>query len=108
MPRTGARVNERVDAKWHNPDYPLAQGSAGYPSYAFPQMNRWRVPFSHWQRYEGRLAETPYSDDGPYWWHPYRQSVLKGDLPVIGQAIFLNLTAAMSTELEARSSLNRA
>ncbi|HYV28810.1 MAG TPA: hypothetical protein VFA77_14840, partial [Candidatus Eisenbacteria bacterium] len=35
-------------------------------------------------------------------WHPYQQSVLKGDLPVIGQDVFLNLTASSQTEFEAR------
>ena len=102
LPRTETRVDERVDGKWHNPVYPLAWQGLGFPPHTIPQTDRWRVPFSRWERYEGGLAETPYSDDAPYRWHPYRQSVLKGDLPVIGQDIFLNLTAAMQTEFEAR------
>ncbi len=35
-------------------------------------------------------------------WHPYKQSVLKGDVPVIGQDIFLDLTASTETVFEGR------
>lgn len=64
--------------------------------------NRWRVPFSPWRRYTSGDIETPYQHERPYLWHPYRQSYLKGDVPVIGQDIFLNLTASTLTEVEAR------
>ncbi len=35
-------------------------------------------------------------------WHPYQQSLLKGDSPIIGQDIFLDLTAETETDFEAR------
>jgi len=64
--------------------------------------DRWKVPFTPWRRYTSGDIETPYYHDRPYLWHPYRQSYLKGDLPVIGQDIFLNLTASTLTEVEAK------
>jgi len=102
LPRTETRLNERLEEKWHNPDYPLARRGMGFPLFSVPQTNRWRVGFTPWQRYPKDLAETPYQKPTPYWWHPYEQSILKGDLPVIGQDIFLNLAAANQTEFEAR------
>ncbi len=33
--------------------------------------------------------------DTPRLWDPYKQSVLKGDVPVMGQDIFLSLSATM-------------
>src|SRR6185369_7156969 len=38
----------------------------------------------------------------PALWQPYRQSILKGDAPIIGQDIFLNLTAGSETTFELR------
>src|SRR5436305_1824848 len=75
---------------------------ADYPPYTYPERDRWRVGFSPWQRYTHGSAETPYETPVPRLWHPYKQSVLKGDVPIIGQDIFLNLTASSTTEFEAR------
>jgi hypothetical protein len=35
-------------------------------------------------------------------WNPYRQNVLKGDYPILGQHTFLNLTATSLTDVEWR------
>ena len=44
--------------------------------------------------------------EAPYvkgeWWDPYNQNVLKGDYPIFGQNIFLNLSAISDTLFEAR------
>ena len=37
-------------------------------------------------------TETPYETPVTMLWHPYQQSLLKGDAPIIGQDIFLDLT----------------
>ncbi len=51
-----------------------------------------------------RLDLPPYSlNEEGRWWDPYRQNVLKGDFPIIGEDIFLKLTAISKTNLEGRS-----
>ncbi len=72
------------------------------PANTEPVPDRWRIPVGAWPRYDNPHTETPYQTAAPDLWHPYRQSVLKGDLPIIGQDIFLNLTAFNFTEFEAR------
>lgn len=65
--------------------------------------DRYRVGFMPWRRYTGgRLEEQPFGYEKPELLHWYRQSVLKGDLPIIGQDIFLNLTAFSQTIFEGR------
>lgn len=102
LPREGVRANEVIGYKFHNPDYPLARQGQGYPSNAQPKTNRWRLGFTPWRRYTSGKTETPYESPTPALWHPYQQSILKGDAPIIGQDIFLNLTAGTQTEFEAR------
>jgi hypothetical protein len=64
-----------------------------------PILDRWRLGFPDWNRYERRL-------DAPYvrgrWWDPYNQNVLKGDYPVIGQKYFLSVSAISDSLLELR------
>ncbi len=60
--------------------------------------DRWRVGFLPWKRYVNGSGEDPFYYHEPRLWHPYYQSVLKGDLPVIGQDIFLNVTVNNSTD----------
>lgn len=56
-----------------------------------PVPDRWRIGFPEWQRYDrGRAVD------------PYRQNVLKGDYPIIGQKTFLVLSALSDTIGEAR------
>jgi hypothetical protein len=66
-----------------------------------PVPNRWKLGLT-WERYEDKGIEAPY-DHRTYLWHPYEQSVLKGDVPIYGQDVFLNLTVFNVTEFEARS-----
>lgn len=102
LPRARARANEFIEHDWHNPHAAPADGPLVYPPGAVPMPNRWRVPYAHWRRYDPERGEQPYQDEKLHLWHPYRQSLLKGDAPIIGQDIFLNLTAASLTEFEAR------
>ena len=60
--------------------------------------DRWRTGFLPWKRYANGSGEDPFYYHEPRLWHPYYQSVLKGDLPVIGQDIFLNVTVNNSTD----------
>ena len=53
-------------------------------------------------------STTPaiFSTDAPYrpgrWWDPYNQNILKGDFPIYGQNVFMNLSAIMDTLFEVR------
>jgi len=102
LPRKGVRSNQHIQYQWHDPDYPLSRRGKGYPPNSEPVTNRWRVGFAPWQRYATGTTETPYETPDTMLWHPYKQSLLKGDAPIIGQNIFLNLTAGLQTEFEAR------
>ncbi|MGB0580323.1 MAG: hypothetical protein ACPGVU_11525 [Limisphaerales bacterium] len=65
--------------------------------------DRYQVGFMPWRRYTGGLLEEqPFGYEKPELFHWYRQSVLKGDLPIIGQDIFLNLTGFSQTIFETR------
>ena len=69
-------------------------------SKAFP--DRWRVPLPHWQRYLDPSVESAYLQEKPRIWHPYYQSLLKGDLPIFGQDLFTSITAKNFTLTEFR------
>jgi len=64
-----------------------------------PISDRWRLGLPNWNRYE-RPVEAPYVKGK--WWDPYNQSVIKGDYPIFGQNIFMNLSAINDTLFEAR------
>ncbi len=68
-----------------------------------PMEDRWRSGFPSWDRYD---KGHPANDDYPFVegniWDPYNQNVLKGDYPIIGQNIFLDVTASSRTLLEPR------
>src|SRR6185436_302660 len=64
-----------------------------------PIMDRWRIGLPEWNRY-GRPLDAPYVRGR--WWDPYNQSVIKGDYPIFGQDIFMNLYAISDTLFEAR------
>jgi hypothetical protein len=72
-------------------------------SHFVPMEDRWRIGFPEWDRY-GR--GHPLQEDYPYqpgWLaNPYRQNVIKGDYPIIGQNNFLIMTASEDLLLEAR------
>jgi hypothetical protein len=65
--------------------------------------DRWRLGFPLWDRYDRGF---PRGEDYPYKqgniWDPYNQNVLKGDYPIVGQDIFLNLTASTTGIVEYR------
>ncbi|HEX3600052.1 MAG TPA: hypothetical protein VHU84_07900, partial [Lacipirellulaceae bacterium] len=75
-----------------------------------PMPDRWRSGFPLWDRYgpDHNVLEShdPFEEDAPYdrgnWLNPYRQNVLKGDYPIIGQHTFLNVTATNFTDIEFR------
>jgi len=102
LPRERTRANQRIEHKWQNPEYPSTRPSGEYPAFTELETNRWRIGFVPWRRYTSGEIETPYETPEPKLWHPYKQSILKGDAPIISQDIFLNLTASTETEFEAR------
>ena len=66
-----------------------------------PIRDRWRIDFPEWQRYAPELpGEYPFARRGIL--NPYRQNVLKGDLPVAGQSLFLVLTGIAEVPFEYR------
>jgi hypothetical protein len=67
-----------------------------------PIEDRWRVGIPSWRRYEGSDAEAPYAEG--WLLDPYGQNVLKGDYPVLGDDIFLDVLVRSDTIAEARSS----
>lgn len=72
---------------------PAARETPATPQPDFePIEDRWRIePPPYDLNVKGR------------WWDPYNQNVLKGDYPVIGDDVFLKLTAASKTSAEGRS-----
>ena len=102
LPRERTRANQYIERKWDNPDYPISRQGYDYPAFSRPATNRWRIGFVPWRRYTSGAIETPYETPEPMLWHPYTQSILKGDAPIIGQDVFLDLTAGSQTEFAAR------
>jgi hypothetical protein len=68
-----------------------------------PVADRWRIGFPSWDRYG---KDHPITDDYPFDLgsvaNPYKQNVLKGDYPVIGQHTFFVLTASDEMLLDTR------
>ncbi len=102
LPRSNTIGNLYIRKKWENPKYQIGNGGYALPPFAEAETNRWRIGFVPWRRYTSGDIEQPYETPQPLMWHPYAQSVLKGDAPVIGQDIFLDLTAGSETEFNAR------
>ena len=102
LPRGDVIGHDPIRKTFTYPSYPLGREGLGLLPHAKGVPNRWLVPFPHWQRYRDASTETPYMYDTPRLWHPYRQSKLKGDVPIFGQDIFLNLTAKNFSLFEAR------
>jgi hypothetical protein len=91
LPRARVRGNLFIPTLWKAPD-----GAAA--------ADRWRISFMPWRRYtSGDADEMPYYHSDPEFWHYYRQSLLKGDLPIRGQDVFLRLTASAAVVGEDRS-----
>jgi hypothetical protein len=68
-----------------------------------PVEDRWRIGLPAWDRYGNG---HPPLDDYPYdlgtFFNPYKQNVLKGDYPIIGQHTFLNVTGLSLTLIDTR------
>jgi hypothetical protein len=97
LPREKTRHELRVDREWRV-EHSLRQFD--YPKNTVPRPDRWRIGFTPWKRYTSGSIENPYESPETFLWYPYRQSLLKGDVPIIGQDIFLNLTASANTVTE--------
>jgi len=63
--------------------------------------DRWRIGFPEYDRYGDKGAR---GRDIPFkkgrWYDPYNQSWLKGDYPIIGNKVFMILSAVSSTTVE--------
>jgi hypothetical protein len=65
--------------------------------------DRWRTGFPEWDRYglgHPRVFDYPYQSGA--WYDPFRQHVLKGDYPILGQHIFFQFIGTNSTLFEGR------
>ena len=101
LPRKGVREVVPRRTKLNYQEYPQSEQGEGLLPDSQPEANRWFIGFGRWKRYADPSTETPYQSD-LYLWHPYLPSTLKGDAPIIGQDIFLNITAEDFFQFEAR------
>ena len=104
QPHGRVRSNLFIFPRWHASDRkPVGTASQILPENTQAVPDRWRgIGFTPWRRYAGGDIENPYFKTEPDLWHYYRQSVLKGDVPVRGQDLFLALTASSETVFEDR------
>ena len=65
----------------------------------YPQPDRWLITMPDWNRY-GTGGEHPYVRGSK--WDPFDRNKWKGDVPIIGQQIFLNFTGISDTFLDFR------
>lgn len=98
LPRENTRRELKIYQDFSQPKYALRDFD--YPSNSVPVPDRWRIGFVPWKRYTSGVTEQPYETPEPAFWSPYGQSLLKGDRPIIGQDIFLDLTASSETVTE--------
>jgi len=77
---------------------PLNRG-AGSTDF-LPIPDRWRIGGPPESRFSNEPGAYGNAQAGPF--DPYKQNVLKGDYPIIGQDIFLSLSATSDTLFEAR------
>ena len=101
LPRKGVREVVPSRTKLNYQEYPQSEQGEGLLPDSQSEANRWFIGFGRWKRYADPSTETPYQSD-LYLWHPYLPSTLKGDAPIIGQDIFLNITAEDFFQFEAR------
>src|SRR2546423_515669 len=101
LPRKGVREVVPRRKKLEYETYPQSEEGEGLLPFSRPEPNRWFIGFGRWKRYADPSTETPYQSD-LHLWHPYLQSKLKGDAPIVGQDIFLNITAEDFFQFEAR------
>ncbi len=101
LPRKGVREFVPRRTKLHYEAYPESEQGEGLLPASQPETNRWFIGFGRWKRYADPSTETPYQSELRLW-HPYLQSKFKGDTPIFGQDIFLNITAENFFQFEAR------
>ena len=101
LPRKGVREVVPRRTKLHYETYPESEQGEGLLPDSQPEPNRWFIGFGRWKRYADPSTETPYQSELRLW-HPYLQSKFKGDAPIFGQDIFLNITAEDFFQFEAR------
>ncbi|MEP6809150.1 MAG: hypothetical protein ABI992_02825 [Chthoniobacterales bacterium] len=102
LPRRGVREARPRRRKLEYRDYPEVEVMRERRPGEEPVPNRWFIGFGRWQRYSDPATETPYQSGPLKLWHPYLQSKLKGDAPIYGQDIFLNLTLTDFAQFETR------
>jgi hypothetical protein len=102
LPRRKVRGQRPIRTVFHYREYPLGREGLGLLPNSRAVPNRWLLGFPRWTRYLDPKHEAAYGYDTPKLWHPYEQSTLKGDVPIIGQDIFLNLTAKNFSVFEKR------
>lgn len=101
LPRKGVREVVPLRKKLGYETYPLSEQGEGLLPASQPEPNRWFIGFGRWKRYADPSTETTYQSELRLW-HPYVQSIFKGDAPILGQDIFLNITAEDFFQFEAR------
>jgi hypothetical protein len=101
LPRKGVREVVPQRRKLEYETYPESERGEGLLPGSEPVPNRWFIGFGRWKRYADPSTETTYQSDLRLW-HPYLQSKLKGDAPIYGQDIFLNITAENFFQFETR------
>jgi hypothetical protein len=70
------------------------------PSQVFqPDPDRWLISMPTWDRY-GNGGEHPYVQGRK--WDPFDRNRLKGDSPIFGKQVFLNITAVSDTFFDGR------
>ena len=75
-----------------------------------PLPDRWRGGYPLWDRlgpnHSVYCGGDSFEEDAPYargaWYNPYRQNMLKGDYPIVGQHTFLNFSATAFYSFEFR------
>ena len=101
LPRKGVREVVPQRRKLEYETYPESDRGEGLLPGSEPVSNRWFIGFGRWKRYADPSTETTYQSD-LHLWHPYLQSKFKGDAPVYGQDIFLNITVEDFFQFETR------
>jgi hypothetical protein len=102
LPRYDVRSRKFINKVWEYPEYPLGREGLGLLPHSKAVPNRWFLNFPRWTRYHDPTHETTYQFETPRLWHPYQQSTLKGDVPIIGQDIFMNITGKNFSLFETR------
>ena len=102
LPRKGVHEVVPRRKKLGYETYPLSEQGEGLLPGSRPEPNRWFIGFGRWKRYADPSTETPYQSELQLW-HPYLQSKFKGDAPIYGQDIFLNITVEDFFQIEPRT-----